>query len=101
MLIQTGITRSSPDLTDGEILWPEERSKSKDMIRSFTSNSAYANFLEDEIGSLQGGKKTDLIVLDQDLFKIISEAIVKADVLLTMVEGAIIYNDSDFLGGTQ
>ncbi len=99
--IQTGITRSSVEKNEDRVLWPEERSNLEDLIRSFTYNGAYANFLEDEIGSLEVGKKADLIVLDQDLFKIPSEEIAKVDVLLTMVEGAIIYKDSDFPGESQ
>lgn len=97
--IQTGISRSTPNKADGEVLWPEERSNLEDMIRSFTYNGAYANFLEDEIGSLEVGKRADLIVLEKNLFEIPVEEITKTKVMQTMVAGNVVYQAADFPGG--
>ncbi|RLD05226.1 MAG: amidohydrolase [Chloroflexota bacterium] len=94
--IQTGMTRNSIQETENRVLWPEERSSLEDLIRSFTYNGAYANFLEDEVGSLEVDKKADLIVLDQNLFDIPVDKIAKVKVLLTMVEGNIVYQGSEF-----
>ena len=96
--IQTGITRSSVEKNEDRVLWPEERSSLEDLIRSFTYNGAYANFLEDEIGSLEVGKKADLIVLNQDLFEIPADKIAEVEVLLTMVEGDVVYKGIEFPG---
>ncbi|RLD96900.1 MAG: amidohydrolase [Bacteroidetes bacterium] len=96
--IQTGITRSSVEKNEDRVLWPEERSSLEDLIRSFTYNGAYANFLEDEIGSLEIGKKADLIVLDQNLFEIPAGKIAEVEVLLTMVEGDVVYKGIEFPG---
>jgi predicted amidohydrolase YtcJ len=94
--IQTGITRSTPKENNGEVLWPEECSNLEDMIRSFTYNGAYANFLEDENGSLEIGKKADLIILEKNLFEIPVEQIAETKVLLTMVDGNVVYQGTDF-----
>ncbi len=96
--IQTGITRSTPKKTGGDVLWPEECSNLEDMIRSFTYNGAYANFLENEVGSLEVGKKADLIILEKNLFEIPVEQIAEVKILLTMVEGNVVYQGSDFPG---
>lgn len=96
--IQTGITRSTPKKAGGEVLWPEERCNLEDMIRSFTYNGAYANFLEDEIGSLEVGKKADLIILENNLFDIPADQIAETKILLTMVEGKVVYQGADFPG---
>jgi len=96
--IQTGITRSTPKEDNGEVLWPEECSNLEDMIRSFTYNGAYANFLENEVGSLEVGKKADLIILEKDLFEIPVKQIAETKVLLTMVDGNVVFQGSDFPG---
>ena len=95
--IQFGITRSEFNTTDPkEILWPEERVSLEQMIRSFTLNGAYANFLESETGSIEVGKKADLIVLDKNLFDIPFTEIHKAKVLMTLFEGETVFIDSVF-----
>ena len=62
----------------------------EDMIASFTINGAYANFIENETGSIEVGKKADLVVLERNLFEI-PEEIGDANVLLTLFEGKPIY----------
>lgn len=92
--IQTGITRS----TNGDILWPEERTTLEEMIASYTYNGAYANFLEKETGSIEVGKQADLIILDQNLFEIPVEKISETEVLLTIVAGKEVYRSAAFSG---
>jgi len=99
--IQIGVTRAFPgehsdpsiNLAHGEwgVLWPEERANLTDMIASFTINGAYANFLENETGSLETGKLADVVVLDRNLFEIPVTEISKASVLLTLFEGKEVY----------
>ena len=94
--IQLGITRSEVGKATEEILWPEERAGLEDMIASFTTNGAYANFLENETGSIEVGKQADLIVLDQNLFEIPSTEIANTKVLLTLVDGQQVFRDPEF-----
>jgi len=93
--IQLGMTRSEIGVVPEEVLWPEERVTLEDMIATFTINGAYANFLENETGSLEVGKQADLIVLDHNLFEIPSAEIANTKVLLTLVDGQEVYRDSE------
>jgi predicted amidohydrolase YtcJ len=99
--IQNGITRSSINGNSKAVLWPEERSTLEDMIVSFTYNGAFANFLEDEIGSIEVGKQADLIVLDQNLFEIPVDEIAKTKVILTLVGGKEVYRSETFSRGAM
>jgi hypothetical protein len=96
--IQIAITRSDLNTTDPkEILWPEERATLEQMIRSFTINGAYSNFLEQKTGSIEIGKAADLIVLDKNLFEIPVTEINNVKILLTLFEGKEVFTDSIFI----
>ncbi len=92
--IQLGITRCIPGETDpNEILGPDERISLEDMIAGYTINGAYANFVENETGSIEVGKKADMVVLDRNLFDIPEAEIADTNVLMTVFEGKSIYRD--------
>ena len=61
------------------------------MIQSYTYNGAYANFLEKESGSIEVGKKADIIVLNQNLFEIPTDEIAHTKVLMTFVDGKEVF----------
>ena len=91
--IQLGITRSEIGVVPEDILWPEERVTLEDMIASFTIHGAYANFLDEETGSLEVGKQADIVVLDQNLFEIPVTKIAKTKVLMTLVDGEVVFGE--------
>ena len=49
--------------------------------------------MADEIGSLEVGKKADLIVLDKNLFDIEPHTINDVKVLYTVMNGRLMYED--------
>ena len=55
-----------------------------------TINGAYANFMEAETGSIEVGKKADLVVLERNLFDIPTEEIGDVNMLMTMFEGTAV-----------
>lgn len=90
--IQQGITRIEEGQTDAaKIANPEERATLADMIASFTIDGAYANHVDDITGSIEVGKKADIIVLDKNLFDIPATQIKDTAVVLTLVEGKEVY----------
>jgi predicted amidohydrolase YtcJ len=63
------------------------------MIATFTLNGAYANFLEDETGSLEVGKKADIVVLERNLFELPPSEIGDTKVVLTLIDGKEVISD--------
>ena len=57
------------------------------VLDGYTRNSAYAEFMEKRLGTLEPGKLADLIVLSQDLSKVPPSSIGQTEVLLTLVGG--------------
>jgi hypothetical protein len=89
--IELGVTRSPVGTVTDEILWPEEKASLEQMITSFTINGAYANFLENETGTLEVGKQADFIVLDQNLFEIEASEISTTKILNTYLQGEEVF----------
>jgi predicted amidohydrolase YtcJ len=57
------------------------------VLDGYTRQSAYAEFMEKRLGTLEPGKLADLIVLSQDLSKVPASSIARTRVLLTVVGG--------------
>ena len=70
----------------------DERASLKDMLVASTLNGAYANFLNEDIGSIEVGKLADLVVLDQNLFEIDIEEIPTTQIEMTFFEGQLVHS---------
>jgi len=57
------------------------------MLRAATINGAKANFLENEIGSLEVGKKADIVVLSKNLLEIETNELSAVEIEMTFFEG--------------
>jgi len=75
---------------------PEEKIPVEEALKSYTIRAAFAEFSEKEKGSLEPGKLADLVILDQDILRIRPEEIIKTRILLTMVDGKIVYADQNW-----
>jgi predicted amidohydrolase YtcJ len=61
------------------------------MIDAYTINGAYTIKLEDRQGSIEVGKRADLVVLDRNLFEIDPYEISDANVTMTVFDGRTVY----------
>jgi predicted amidohydrolase YtcJ len=85
--IEVGITHQQPNQPNQRPWNPAERVDLATMIAMYTINAAYQNHLEKETGSIEVGKRADLIVLDRNLFETPIAEIHTVRVGRTLLEG--------------
>lgn len=78
--MQNAITRS-----------PQNLPSLDEAIRSYTTRAAYSMRQEDRVGSIEVGKRADLIVLDRNIFDIPVHEISKTKVLQTYLDGELVF----------
>ncbi len=89
--VQNALTRQTTEGDPPEGFVPTERISLEDTIKAYTLGAAFAGRREKTEGSIEPGKLADLIVLQQDIFKIEPSELAQTKVLLTMVGGKIVY----------
>lgn len=89
--IEVAVTRQDPYLDSGDVLNEDERVDLATMIDAYTINGAYTMSLEDEQGSIEVGKRADLVVLDRNLFEITPYEISDVNVTMTIFDGRTVY----------
>jgi len=75
----------------GEVIGPAQRITREEAIRCFTWNGAWALKMEHELGSIEAGKRADLIVLDGDLLACPEDEIRGLGVDLTLLDGRVVH----------
>ena len=70
---------------------PSEGLTREQAVQAYTQTSAFAEFAEDQKGTLEIGKLADLAILSQDIFSVPLQELPKTRSLLTMVGGKVIY----------
>lgn len=72
-------------------LFPEQKMTRAQAVYSYTMACAYAAFEDEWKGSLTPGKVADIVVLSNDLLTCPDEDILKTQVVMTLVGGAVKY----------
>ncbi|MEK4069475.1 amidohydrolase [Peribacillus sp. FSL R5-0717] len=79
--------------SSGKTVWhPHECITLAEALKAYTSGPAYGTFREQELGTLEAGKLADIIVLERNLFEVLVKEIPDIKVLLTMVDGQVVYD---------
>jgi predicted amidohydrolase YtcJ len=92
LAIETAVRRQDPDDPQAlEILNPGERVDLAFMLDAYTRNAAWLMHQEQQVGSLELGKRADLVVLSRDLFAIPADEIGEVEVLLTLLDGEAVH----------
>jgi len=89
--IFSAVTRSTLDGKNPNGWGPEEKINLHEAIKGYTINAAFTEFSENIKGSIKKGKQADMVVLSKNLFEINPFDITKAQVLMTIFNGRIVY----------
>jgi len=91
LTIYAAVTRRTLDGKNPNGWIPEQKISVAEAVQAYTLGSAYAEFQEAVKGSLTVGKLADLVIIDRDIFKIKPEEIEQAKVMMTIVDGRVVY----------
>lgn len=90
-LIEVAVTRQLPGEPEMPVRNPAERIDIADAIAGMTIRAAQQLGAQADIGSIEVGKKADLVVLERNLFDVPEHQIHNVDVVLTMMDGRIVH----------
>lgn len=97
--LYAAVTRRSED--GKQEYFPAEMLTIEQAIAAYTTGSAYAEFAERDKGLLQPGMLADFVVLDRDITRVEPAAILKTQVLRTVVGGRTVYESGDRVIGSS
>lgn len=83
----------------GENWHAEEALSRVDALKLFTLWPAYASFREDELGSIETGKRADFTVFSADIMTIPEAEILDVAPLMTVVDGEVVFEAENRFGG--
>lgn len=89
--IYAAVTRRTLDDKNPNGWIPEQKISVEETVRAFTCGSAYAEFQENVKGTLEAGKLADFVIISDDIFTIDPVKIRDVKVLLTVVDGRVVY----------
>ncbi|BBY47010.1 putative amidohydrolase [Mycolicibacterium arabiense] len=88
--IQIGVTRQLVGEPDAPVLAPaDERLTVAEAVHANTLGAAHQIRMDTEVGSIEVGKRADLIVLDRNVFEGDPHDIHRANVVMTMMNGQV------------
>ena len=89
--IYAAVTRRTLDDANPDGWVPDQKISVDEALRAYTIDAAYASFEESVKGSIEPGKRADLVLIDRDLTTIPPVEIRNARVLMTVVDGKVVF----------
>jgi predicted amidohydrolase YtcJ len=91
--IYAAVTRQTIDGNNPEGWYPAQKISVEDALKAYTVNNAYAGFEDHLTGSLEVGKRADLIILDKNPMLVEPSALQTIKVESTVIGGQRVYGD--------
>ena len=92
--VYAAVTRETLDGKNPKGWFPEQQLNVAETVSAYTMGSAYAEFQDQEKGSITVGKLADMVILSNDIFSIPPDKIKDVKVTKTFVGGKLVW-DSD------
>lgn len=92
LTVYAAVTRATLDGKNPNGWFPEQKLTVAEAVHAYTMGSAYAEFQEQEKGSITPGKLADMVLLSDDIFSIDPVKIRDVKVLQTIVGGKVIWD---------
>ncbi len=92
LTVYAAVTRATLDGKNPKGWFPEQKLTVPETIEAYTMGSAYAEFQENEKGSITPGKLADMVLLGDDIFSIDPTKIRDVKVLKTIVGGKVVWD---------
>jgi len=92
LTLYAAVTRATLDGKNPNGWFPEQKLTVKEAIEAYTMGSAYAEFQENQKGSITPGKLADMVLLSDDVLAIDPVKIREVKVLKTWVGGRVTYD---------
>jgi len=91
--IEAAVTRRRPGFPQDRALNPLQRVTVSDALRAYTAHAAYQLRLDKIVGSLEVGKRADIVGLGADPFEVSPPTLHEIPVALTMMDGRVTHDD--------
>ena len=86
------VTRKTLKGTPEQGYEPDQKMTRVEALKTYTYNAAYGCFWEEKKGTIEVGKWADLTILDNDLLTCQEDEILSTKVLMTIVDGEVVYS---------
>ena len=93
--LYAAVTRRDLDGAPEQGWYADQALSRVEALRGFTLDAAFASFMEDEVGSIEVGKRADLVIIDRDIMQVPAREIADTQVLETWVDGRRVWPAAD------
>ena len=91
LTLYAAVTRETLDGKNPQGWFPEQKLTVAEAVEAYTMGSAYAEFQDQDKGSIAAGKLADMVLLSDDIFSIPPNEISKVKILRTIVGGRQVF----------
>jgi predicted amidohydrolase YtcJ len=91
LAIEVAVTRQDPEGAGDPVLNAAERVPLDVVLAGYTREGARLMHQEDDAGTIEAGKRADLVVLERDLYGVPPREIGEVPVAMTLFDGRVVY----------